>query len=170
MEVEPKTETFYYEVQQFRQWWVWLITVIAVIMAWWTFIRQIVVGHPMGSGSGPDTLVWILFLIVGVGLPWFVLSIRMITEVKSERVKIRLFPFVFRTIYLKDIQNCAVREYHPLMEQDGKSIRWFPSKSVAYVLAGKTGVEIELAGGKKVLIGSQRAEELATGLKKALNR
>jgi hypothetical protein len=38
---------------------------------------------------------------------------------------------------------------------------------MAYNVSGKEGVQLELANGKRILIGSQRAEELARAIGEA---
>ena len=60
------------------------------------------------------------------------------------------------------------RTYRPLLEYGGWGIRYAPfGKGWAYNVHGSQGVQLELTNGKRILIGSQRAEELARAIGEA---
>ena len=73
------------------------------------------------------------------------------------------FPMYRRTIRLSQIRSCEVVTYHPLLEYGGWGIRGWGG-NVALNARGNRGVRLELDGGKRVLVGSQRPEALAQAL------
>ena len=75
-----------------------------------------------------------------------------------------LFPLYRRRIALADIASAEAVTYSPLAEYGGWGIRGFGS-SVALNARGNRGVRLTLRDGRRVLIGSQRAGELAEALR-----
>ena len=57
------------------------------------------------------------------------------------------------------MKQYEVRTYRPIREYGGYGIR-YSSKGKAYNVSGDRGVQIELLNGERLLIGSQRADEL----------
>ena len=68
-----------------------------------------------------------------------------------------------RRFAFDDIASCEARTYRPLLEYGGWGIRWGPSGR-AYNVKGNRGVQLVLSSGKRLLVGSQKAEELATAI------
>ena len=81
-------------------------------------------------------------------------------------VRLRFFPLIRRTIPLTEIQSCEARTYRPIREYGGWGIRWGFS-GMAFNVSGDRGVQLVLAGRKRLLIGSQRADELAAIINEA---
>ncbi len=144
-----------------RQLWLWLIILIPVVIAWYTFIMQIVLGQPVGNNPAPDLVVWVIWLIFGIGFVLLLSTTKLITEVRRDSIYVSLFPFYSRTIGLRDVVGYEAREYHPLLEYAGWGIRFAPAKKRAYTMSGNRGVELTLSTGMRFLIGSQRSDELA---------
>ena len=90
-------------------------------------------------------------------------TMRLITEVRDDGIYVRLTPFPFRRIPFEEISSATVRRYRPLVEYGGYGIRYGLS-GMAYNADGVWGVQLVLANGKKILIGSQRSEDLAVTL------
>jgi hypothetical protein len=66
------------------------------------------------------------------------------------------------------IVRWEARTYRPILEYGGWGIRYSPfAKGWAYNVSGNQGVQLELASGKRILIGPQRAEELARAVGEA---
>lgn len=151
------------ESQRFRQWWlIALILGIAGLM-WYCFVVQILLGTPVGTRPAPDGVVWLLTVLFGVGFPVLFLLITMRTEVGDGWLTIRFRPFMRRRIRLADITAAAAVTYHPIMDYGGWGVRW-SFAGWCYSVAGSRGVRITLADGRVVMIGSQRAEELAEAI------
>ncbi|MCO4769699.1 MAG: hypothetical protein KDA24_06670 [Deltaproteobacteria bacterium] len=96
-------------------------------------------------------IVLVSFLVGGMGI---------VTEVASDGVRVNLRPFPGRTYAWSEIARAEVRTYRPIMEYGGWGLRWGPSGK-AYNVYGTEGVQLTLTNDKRVLIGSQRAAELA---------
>lgn len=156
------------ETQRIRQWWIWLLILIVAGSAWTAFVHQIVLSDPFGENPAPDFVIWLLFIIFGVGLPWLIFSIRMVTQVRSDRVYIRFFPLHSRTIYFEDIKSYTACKYHPIKEYGGWGIRRSLRNGMAYNISGNRGVRFELNNGKKILIGSQKPDEFAAAIQREL--
>ena len=83
--------------------------------------------------------------------------------VHDAGVRIRMFPFANRTIAPAQIARWEARTYRPIREYGGWGVRFGP-RGRAYNVSGKSGVEITLDGGKRVLIGSRHSEDLAAAI------
>jgi Protein of unknown function (DUF3093) len=102
-------------------------------------------------------------LVVGV---WWLL--RLETRVDENGLYVRLYPLPGRTIRLEEIVQAGVRTYRPLMDYGGWGVRWSPGEGKAYNARGNRGVQLVLQGESRVLIGSQRPEELLAALKQIM--
>ncbi len=151
----------YREVQRFRQIWIWLIVLTVAGLIWYALITQLFLQRPFGNNPMPDGWLIIFWIIFSLGLPLFVFYCRLITEVREDGLYIRFFPFhlSFRKIAFNELKRCEVRTYNPIREYGGWGIRYGP-KGQAYNVSGNQGVQLELVNGKRLLIGSQRPEEL----------
>jgi hypothetical protein len=155
------------EEQRLRQWWIWGIVLVVTALSWWTFLEQIVGGEPWGDRPLPDWAVWLIFLLFGIGLPVTLYFARLIVTVDEEVVRIRWTPFARRTVRVSEIESSEARTYRPLLEYGGWGVRWAPGRGTAWNASGNRGVQLELTSGKRLLIGSQRAEELAEAIERA---
>ena len=81
----------------------------------------------------------------------------------DEAVCIQYRPLTRRTIPIAEVTHFEARTYSPLREYGGWGIRGMGS-SRAYNVSGNRGVELTLMDGRKVMIGSQRADELARAI------
>jgi len=148
------------EVQQFRQPWLWIVMlsspVIAIAILWTT----------MGKNPGEIAALHgalLAIVITDLALAAGFYFIQLITEVRSEGLYIRFVPFVRQLIPYGDIKTCEARTYSPIGEYGGWGMRWGRSGK-AYNISGNRGVQLEFKDGKRLLIGSQRAEELAQAI------
>lgn len=156
------------ELQRFRQKWVWALVLIVAGIGWWGFVSQIILGQPFGDRPAPDVVICVLFVIFGLGFPWFFYSLRLVTRVDSDHTMIRLWPFPATRIFHRDIEKAFARQYHPIREYGGWGLRWSPRAGRAYNVSGNRGLQLELTNGKKVLIGSQKAYELEAAVKRGM--
>ena len=94
-------------------------------------------------------------------------AVKLETKVRADGLYVRLFPLHlrFRKFTAEQIKSHYPRQYRPLLEYGGWGIRYSLSgKSKAYNARGNLGVQLELAGGRKLLIGSQKPYELDNAL------
>jgi hypothetical protein len=132
------------EDQRFRQWWLWAILGGSCLLTLW---------------AGSLVHSWIPAFVNLVLLSLFS-ALRLETRVDATEIRLRFLPLARRTIPLTEIQSCEARTYRPLREYGGWGIRG-GSSGMAYNVSGDRGVQLVLTSGKRVLIGSQRADELA---------
>ena len=160
----------FYETQRFRQTWIWVlilpISLFLIILFGYGMVKQLIFGHAWGSRPLSDTALAImgpLWILFGIGLAYLFYSMKLVTEVRSDGVYIRFFPLTQQKIPFEDIRRCEARTYSPIREFGGWGIR-YGRKTKAYNVSGNQGVQLELSNGKRLLIGSQRPEELARAI------
>jgi hypothetical protein len=156
------------EEQRFRQPWVWVLVLGVAALQWWGWIQQILLGQPFGDNPAPDWMMWLFWLLFGIGLPLFFLSLRLVVEVRADGVWLRFIPLTKRTIPFGEIERCEAVDYQPVRQYGGWGIRGLGSNR-AYNVSGSRGVRLYLRNGDVVVIGSQRAEALALAIDAGLN-
>lgn len=164
------------EIQQFRQTWVWVlvlpISLFLIVLFGYGMIKQLILGQPWGSRPLPDTALSIigpLFILFGIGLGCLFYSCQLITEVREDGLYVRFFPLTHHRIPFEDIAHFEVRTYSPIREFGGWGIR-YGRRGKAYNVSGNRGVQLELLNGKRLLIGSQRPEELVQAIEAKMKR
>lgn len=167
--VRASSEVYFRETQRFTQWWLWVIVTGIALLQWDAFIRQILLGQPFGDNPAPDALIIVFFLLFGLGMPWLFVVANLKTEVRADAVYVRLYPFHLRDVRLapETIGGAAAGSYSPLTDYGGWGIR-MGRGGKAYNASGNQGVRLELTGGQHLLIGSQRAPELAAAIERML--
>jgi len=153
--------TEFKETQRFRQKWILLLVGFIALLSWWAFVQQVILNAPFGSNPAPNYILYILAALFGFGLPLFIIGYRMETIVNADFILVRMTLLGKKLIRLNDIEKCYYREYRPVMEYGGWGWRWSPRMGVAYNVTGTRGVQLELKNGKKILIGSRQARQLA---------
>ena len=90
----------------------------------------------------------------------------MVTEVRPGVLWVRFVPLRGRRIPLKEIEDAQPREYSPMKEFGGWGMR-VGADGRAYNAYGKQGVQLTLTDGSRVLIGTQKPDELLDALRAA---
>ena len=145
------------ETQRFRQWWVWLVLILAATVP----VVSIFV-----SGSSSERTSAVVSLVVGIGVPaitlGFVLSIKLRTRITSVGVSYQFFPIHLKdsTILWNEIEKVEIRKYQPIKEYGGWGWRHSFQNGRAFNVSGNTGLQLVLKTGKKILIGTQKEEEM----------
>jgi len=93
------------------------------------------------------------------------------TKVCADGLYVRFFPLHinFKKIPFEDISGYYAREYQPIAEYGGWGIR-YGKNGKAYNMKGNKGLQIVFKNGKKLLIGSQKSEELAAAINSVLKK
>jgi hypothetical protein len=164
-------QPLYQEVQQFRS--IWLIALIGGIslLGWVGFIQQIILGEPFGDKPAPDVFIWIIWILIGIGVPAYFWRTRLVVDVYDDHIHIQHISLIRRDIAMSDIQSAEAIKYNPIRDYGGWGYRRLLGKnSVAYNVSGNEGVRLTLRGaGHDILIGSQHAAELASAIENAMN-
>ncbi len=165
------------EEQRFRQPWLWVLLfgcALAGLFGAGTFVygmvKQLIYGQPWGDRPMSDTglavvggVAILCSLLAAFGAPWLLYAVRLVAEVRDEGLYVRFFPFRGRTIAFDRIRHCEARTYRPILEYGGWGIRW-GLRGKAYNVSGNRGVQLDISGEGRLLIGSQRADELARAI------
>jgi len=158
-------------VQGFRQWWLWLLLLATAVGTIGVFgygiYVQVIQGTPWGENPMSDgglIITAVATTLLTVGMAALLLSARLITEVRSDGLHIRFFPMRSKVIPYESIASYQARTYHPVREYGGWGIRW-GREGKAYIVGGNEGLQLLLNDGRKVLVGSQRAQELEAAVR-----
>ena len=92
------------------------------------------------------------------------LSARLNAEVRSDGLYVRFFPRKWKPIPYESIASFQARTYKAIREYGGWGIRW-GREGKAYIVSGNEGLQLLLNDGRKVLIGSQRPQELEAAVR-----
>ena len=158
------------EIQKFNQRFIWIILIgvsgSAVALFGFGMIKQLVYGQPWGDRPMSDLALAIVgpsIMLFVIGMTYLFYAMKLITEVRSQGLYIRFYPFSRRIIPYESISSCVPRTYSPIKEFGGWGIRYGRSGR-AYNVSGNQGVQLELSDGKPLLIGSQQADRLARAI------
>jgi hypothetical protein len=168
---DSKGFCFYREVQRFRQPWLWLLIAGIFGVTVWAFVQQIVLGTPFGQNPASNTVMMIIALAFGLAFPALFYAANLTTEVRSDGLYYRFFPFHlrFRKITAESLVSYEVRTYKPIRDYGGWGIR-YGRDGKAYNVSGNRGVMLELSGSQRLLIGSQKPEDLANAISLAFGK
>lgn len=160
----------YREVQARKPLFVYAVVGFVVVTSWYGFVQQIILGKPYGTRPAPDWVMWVTTLLAGVGLPLFMLVARLVITVTDDAVSVRYVPLMSRHIPLSEIESAAARQYSPIAEYGGWGIRGFfaSGDKRAYNMSGNEGVELRLANGQQVMLGSQKPADLEAAIRARL--
>ena len=153
------------EVQRFRQLWVWLLILIVPISCIISILDIVYLEDSGEIGSAENIIALVLLPVFGFGIPWLMYSTNLVTEVRTDGIYIRYFPFhrSFRKVS-EGMVNYEARKYHPLREYGGWGIRGM-KRNRAYNVFGDIGLQLTYSNGDKLLIGTQKPDELIAAIK-----
>jgi hypothetical protein len=155
MTTATRQEPLFREVQGFPQWLLVIPVGVLVFILSVVFLEE------------PNVLdVLVPTIILSVVSVLFALA-RLETEVREDGLYIRFFPFhwTFQRFAFPEFASARVRQYSALGEYGGWGVRYnFFGNGRAYNVSGSEGVQLVFKDGQKLLIGSQRAEELSSAI------
>lgn len=145
---------YFREVQRL---WIWVLLVVALSVP----VAAVVTALPqnLGNRPGPYRLPYLLLGLPGLLAVWFSLG-GLITEVRETELSIH-FHLLWseRVISWSEIRSAEAVTYF----SRGWGVRW-GAGGMTYNVSGDRGVRIELTGGETVIVGSERADELAAAI------
>jgi hypothetical protein len=119
--------------------------------------------HAEKPDKATEDLVLILTSIIPVMLIILLLVLRLVTRIRQEGVYVQFKPLQFREKFIpkEEIKSFELRKYKPIAEYGGWGIRTGLRKyGKAYNVSGNMGLQLYLANGKKLLIGTQKPREV----------
>ncbi len=157
----------FYEEQYFRQWWLTLILVASLV--------AVIIGPVIELVQGTEKPQEMWNIVIGLGglmvlLILFFRRIHLQVWVMDDVIHVRYWPLVFhRVIPIAEIKEFEAINYSPIGQFGGWGVRGLPG-NLAYNVSGNRGVQFEFIDGKKLLIGSQRADEFADAVRSVYDR
>lgn len=155
------------EVQYFHQRWRLALLAGLVTVFLYGCYRQVVRGEPWGNQPVSNALLVMMTLALAALIYWL-LKMHLVTEVRDREVYVHFMLFWKpRRLPFSAILSVEPVTYRPIEQFGGRGIRrgrhgW------AYTVSGDRGVQLTLAGGEQLLVGSQRPEELAAAIENSL--
>ena len=180
----------FFETQRFNKIFLLLILIPINAINIAGCIVQIGFGKPWGNNPMSDTGL-IISMVIILLLTAYMLYFNMKTIVDCDGIHIRIWLFPFyshsKSFFWEDILEAYIRKYKPILEYGGWGIRLGLNntgfslirikpmnfgnrlnfrKSSAYNMSGNIGLQLVLANGIRVLIGTNSPEELSETLQK----
>ena len=157
---EDDRQTWFHETQRLRQWHVRIVLALPPAALLFMSVRQVGFHHPWGHppmSNGGLLFLTILLLLVYVRL----ITVRLVTDLRHGELTVGLRGlWRKKRVPLAELQSATAIHYDPASEYGGYGIRPGP-RGLAYIASGNRAVQLDLRDGHKLLVGSQRAEELA---------
>ncbi|MCE5187335.1 MAG: DUF6141 family protein [Planctomycetaceae bacterium] len=164
--MDEQNKLFFHETQKFSKWVraafiLDFIVFVGIMLALFWYLRD--------EPFRPFLLILILAVFV---IPLAILILFCLltleTQVRSDGLYVRMFPLHlhFKKFALDEINEYYARQYKPLMEYGGWGIR-YGSHGKAYNVSGNRGLQLVFKSGKKLLIGSQKPDELVEAIRLA---
>lgn len=152
------------EVQRFRQPWILILLTVSILVPIGLIIKEYTSEHTSMSTVGFLAILFTMLLPV-----LLIFSFTLKTRIDEKGIHYRFFPFhrTLRTILWQEILTASVRKYDAITEYGGWGLKggFRRKKGVAVNVSGNIGIQLELANGKKLLIGTQKQYEAIRVLK-----
>jgi hypothetical protein len=155
----------YHEVQWNTIPWVWAVLLGIAALMWYGFYVQIVGGTPFGSNPASDRFMVLLTAILAA-LPGSDSLSPPCDGGGAGKHPSAIGPLSGRRIPFRDIASYEVRTYSALREYGGWGIR-LGRNGKAYNKKGSSGIQLVLASGERILIGTQEPERFIEAIQAA---
>jgi hypothetical protein len=174
MIMSEEKDLIFREVQTFSSTLRWLLVILmAVSFAIFAIALWETVTNPETTNALVPTLLSIFAMAIPIAAVALIFVTRLETEVRTDALYVRLYPLHirYRIFAPRDLAEHYSRTYKPIREYGGWGIRCsFTGKGRAYNISGNQGVQLVLTNGRKLLIGSQKPDELAAAIDKMLKQ
>lgn len=159
----------YKERQKFTQIWVWMLLGISGLIPISLFglgiYKQVVLGQQFGNNPMSDNgliAAFISVLLLFSVLTWLFVVANLSTVIDGTGIAYRFFPFhlKYHKLNWNEIASHEVVTYHPIRDYGGWGVR-YGNGGKAFNVSGDKGLLLCLKTGRKLLIGTQKEQELA---------
>jgi hypothetical protein len=129
-------------------------------------VQQLVFDNPIGDDPMSDGALILVngpSILLLIALVWLLWVSRLVTEIRDDGVYMQYAPLHRRLRGYKwsELADFHTRQYRPIREYGGWGLRIVSfGKGTAYNVSGNQGLQLIFNDGKKVLIGTQRRDEL----------
>lgn len=163
-----ENDLIFREEQRLSLWLRWPLVLLMIVASGFAVFA---LREALSAQDSPNTASAVAVIILGIGVPIAVtillFAAKLETEVRGDGLYVRFFPFYigYKEFTPVDFEECYAREYRPILEYGGWGIRYsFSKRGWAYNMSGNKGVQLVFKNGKRLLIGSQKADELAKAI------
>ncbi|MDR2384626.1 MAG: hypothetical protein LBD80_03025 [Tannerella sp.] len=159
-----KNVTEFYEKQRMSLWIAATgISSLIAILIIFVVTKKLVLAHVPVHAS-----IILLFIVIYV---FFIMQ----TIINENGIYVKIFPMKWKFISWDEVEKAYIRKYNPVLEYGGwgyKSalfkikgmkinlLRNSFKKNIACNMRGNTGLQLELKNGNRVLIGTQKPQEI----------
>ncbi|MDJ1473280.1 DUF6141 family protein [Xanthocytophaga flava] len=150
----------FFERQKFRQALVWILLIPINIFFIYSLVSQLIFHSEVGTKPmGNIALIFSSILVFVVSALFIIM--RLDTIIREDGIYYKFFPFhkEFRKIDWKEIKDIYLRKYNPITEYGGWGPKRGPSGR-AFNVSGNQGLQLILNDGNKVLLGTQKSDDL----------
>lgn len=154
------------EEQRFTQTWLMILLSISIITPLVLIVNDF---SKKNSTMSLNEFIFSSLLLAICIIPIF--FFKLITRIDETGIHYRFFPFHFskRTIFWTEIKSAHSRKYDAISEFGGWGLKggllWNKSNGTAYNVSGDIGIQLILINDKKILIGTQKENEVSAVLK-----
>jgi hypothetical protein len=148
-------ENSFIESQKVKQAWIIVLMITVTIFSIINYVQM----PASFSSIAPLVIIFVANLIL--------IALKLNTKINKQGIYFQLFPFQFKynEISWNDVLTIEVRKYKPIREYGGWGYRFSFKNGKAYNISGNMGLQIVLKNGDKILIGTQKPDELMEFLK-----
>jgi len=155
-------DVLFSETQRFTQWWLRALLAGINGMLMYGMVKQFIFREPFGDKTASDAELAIISGLMFL-LTYFFLRLRLETRIKKDGIYYKFKPFhgTYRFNAWDNLRQCYVRKYSPILEYGGWGLRLgMYGKGTAFNVSGNMGLQLKLSNNKKILLGTQRADEI----------
>ena len=136
---------------------------------------QFALNEPWGDEPMSDIGLIITFvssLLIMAGVIWLIFSAELTIEVHDRAIYYRFTPFIAqnRRIGVDEIESWEVVKYNPITDAGGYGWRKGLGGQTAYNVKGNMGLRLKVRNGKKLLLGTQKADELRAAIQYEIDK
>ncbi|SDF10654.1 hypothetical protein [Cellulophaga baltica] len=152
----------FYEEQKFTQWWLWLLLLLIIGYLLFDLIsfsyssdEIFTVGTIIFNTENLIPLILVCLVIL------LFLILKLKTTLSKDYIQVSFFPFFTKKWNWSEINTTEIVTYGFV----GYGIRLSLKYGTVYNIKGNHGLAIHLKNGKKLMVGTQKPEELANVIK-----
>lgn len=138
-----------------------LLTVVGTLFGWFLVVWVAVMGRPLGALDMPSWLALAIGLPLGVLLPVLYGRMQMLTEVYPDRVSVRNGMSSSMIFPLSNVTAVDLRTDDNIRgDYNDRNLGSDRISRMAYVVTTHSGVQLSMADGRQILIGSMEPDVL----------
>ena len=166
-EVNTTSNICFVEQQRFLKPWRWLFSVMLIFIGVASIIRH---DHIDGKLISSAAVIIISVIVIFVFILLYTMKLK--TKIDAQGIYYKYIPLHWQEIRIdwSKLENAYVRKYNPILEYGGWGIRLgIFGKGRAYNVYGNMGMQLVFKDGKKLLLGTQKPDELQNILNELKN-